>query len=327
MSDNGDPANRFREIFDRAVTHIEQSYIDRDFVRGPWPGIRSDYQKKVRKLTGEASFHQVMEDLVGKELKLSHTDFITPEKSLYIEQQESGLDIPDALRLKHTYTADYLYVKLPTFQIPLFGFAPVSELLRTCGKTRRVILDVRLQSGGSISAAGEVLGLLIGADKPFCRSRLAGWEDETDYVVVYPQPEELNHGGALDIPIVAAHRLAEWRTSLKLDFLASSAVIVLVGGRTYSCGEIFVQALKEYGRAVVMGSVSAGAVVAARDDFDCGAGYRLLLPFAELISAGGIQIEGRGVIPDVEYSFECKDTELLSEKELESIMMQAETLS
>ena len=321
MSDNQIPVHRYGEIFNRAVAHIEQSYIDRDFVRGPWPGIRRDYQKKVRKLTGgETSFHQVMEDLVGKELKLSHTEFITPEKSRYIEQQESGIDIPDALRLKHMCTTDYLYVKLPTFQIPLFGFAPVLELLRTCDETRRIILDVRLQSGGSISAAGEVLGLLIGADKPFCRSRLAGWEDETDYVVVYPQPEELNHGGALDIPIV------EWRTSLKLDFLSSSGIIILSDERNYSCGEVFVQALKENGRAVVVGRASAGAVVAARDDFDCGDGYSLLLPFAELISAGGVQLEGRGVIPDVEYSFQCKDTELLSEEELESIIEKAAML-
>lgn len=307
--------NQFIDIYTNIAQHIETAFIDRKFIEKSWSKLDSQYQEKVKKLSTEAAFHKAMNDLMSQ-LPLSHCEFITPQLALEREHLQSGSKPADSMQITNHDTSKYIYVKVPSFIIPPFSFDTLKAIfLGLIGDRRPVILDLRLNSGGAISAVGETLNVLIGANSPFIITKQAQWENESKPEVIYPQPERANRGSRLDVQLCNKYAYIQWRTSKKQEFLLKQKVIILSDKRNHSCGEVFVQALKDKERAIVVGQTSAGAVVGARDNFDCGEGYRLSLPFVTMETPEEYQLEGQGVKPDVEYKFKTPDTESLSDEE------------
>jgi C-terminal processing protease CtpA/Prc len=83
-------------------------------------------------------------------------------------------------------------------------------------------------------------------------------------------------------------------------------IVVLLDDQCYSCGEVFVQCMKEWSDATVVGKPSPGFVVTAQE-YDLSEGYRLLLPFGEMWSGKDAKIEGVGVSPHVPLDLGGKD--------------------
>lgn len=79
----------------------------------------------------------------------------------------------------------------------------------------------------------------------------------------------------------------------------SGPVAVLIGRRSRSGAEMFAAALQEQGRAVTVGSRTAGALLSSLR-YDLPDGGRLTLSEADFVTAGGRRIERVGVVPDVE---------------------------
>ena len=74
-------------------------------------------------------------------------------------------------------------------------------------------------------------------------------------------------------------------------------VAVLVDGMTGSASEVFAGGLQSLGRVRVFGEPSAGAVLPAQMDRLPNRDV-LFHAFAEFVTASGIALEGRGVMPD-----------------------------
>ncbi len=311
----------FEKIFWCACKHIESDYINREFIEKKWPDIKRKTHVLVSEIDSKTDFESVMIDLFSMHLNVSHSQFITPDLAMKIDLQDSVETAPDFLFPVSEETVDYVYLKVSSLTIPIFswtGFGPKLKILEN--DDRPIVLDFRLNAGGSASAVGELLTPFIGADLPFLYSRLATWKKRPIPEIIYPQDEEKNDGNRLDLGISLKFPHAEWRTRKVSEFTLMQKTILLVDGRNYSCGELFAQAMKEHSRCILIGGKTAGAVVGGRDDYDCGYGYRLLLPFVNMISAGGFVLEGEGVSPDVEMSFQTRDTEPLSREEIMNVL-------
>lgn len=75
-------------------------------------------------------------------------------------------------------------------------------------------------------------------------------------------------------------------------------VVVLTDGRTASAAEPLADVLKATGRATVIGQTTMGAVLTS-ERLDLPGGWRLQIPTGTYVNAAGIELEGRGVAPDV----------------------------
>jgi C-terminal processing protease CtpA/Prc len=285
-----------------------------------WPAFRDRYRPLVEAAVDAGAFAEVMERLVREALLLSHVAFYTPERARLVDERAAGADVPAFLALTWRSAPACRYVKLPSFSIPLFRRQALDRALAGLGDDRPVVLDLRLNTGGALSATGEALGALLGPDVAFARTRLQGWRAHPTPEDAWPEPEAQNEGNALDVQRVASRPHVRWRTSPAPRVAVRGPLVVLVSARTFSCGEVFAAALQDRGRALLVGARTAGAVVAARDDLDCGQGYRLCLPFADLVSEAGRPLEGCGVTPDVEREFNEPDTEPLSDRELATLV-------
>jgi len=87
-------------------------------------------------------------------------------------------------------------------------------------------------------------------------------------------------------------KTGRWRTPW------TGKLAVLISGRTASAAELFAAAIQESGRGPVVGSKSAGAVVASRH-FDLPDGGMLSIGIRSFRTAAGVTLEHSGVTPDV----------------------------
>jgi len=309
--------NKYNEIFNNACQHIEQTYIDREFIKTKWGQVKTKYIQLINNVNDDSSFHEVMGKLLREELKLSHTDFITPIKSKEIDEIVVNKNVPEYLKFVHFETEDYLYLKIPTFLIPIYSTKPIKEALdKIHSKNQKIVLDMRLNTGGSASAVGDLLSFFVESDKPYLISKLSNWQSLQRPEIVYPQPEDKNDGNALDVEICMKFPFSEWRTPLNNQEVITNKVILLIDEKGYSCGEVFAQAMKEFNRCKLVGKTTSGSVVGASDDYDCGYNYRIMLPFVTMESAKGYVIEGRGVKPDVDHNFDTSPMKPLSHKQI-----------
>jgi C-terminal processing protease CtpA/Prc len=76
-------------------------------------------------------------------------------------------------------------------------------------------------------------------------------------------------------------------------------VVILINEHSASAAEMVAAFASEYGLATLVGVKTAGRLVAA-SSFKVGFGYRVALPVAAYFSWQGKNLEGRGVLPDIE---------------------------
>ena len=309
-----------KDIFRKACTHIENAYVEKEFIAKKWPALKAHYASKVNDCRSKDEFDRLMIELLEEALPLSHCAFITPEKAAEIDKLDGGDEIPKMLQLSWKESADWLYLRLPSFTIPRFSVNKVFEILEKAKPDQYIVIDVRLNDGGSMSAVSELMGLFIGGERLICRTRLQNWQTMEHPLIVYPQPESSNQGNEADVKLAAAYAHTEWRTAHVPPSYLENNLIILVGERCYSCGELFAQSVLDYGRGWLVGAKTAGCVVGGRDDYECGHGYRLLLPFVTMLAPAGQEIEGVGVSPHVNWHFESADTEELKDEEIKAIV-------
>src|SRR5439155_21128542 len=78
-------------------------------------------------------------------------------------------------------------------------------------------------------------------------------------------------------------------------------VVLLVNEHSASAAEMVAGFASEYGLATLVGTKTAGRLVAT-SAFKVGFGYRVALPVAAYFTWQGTNLEGTGIVPDVEES-------------------------
>ncbi len=143
-------------------------------------------------------------------------------------------------------------------------------------KIEKVILDLRNNTGGYVSAAKELLSL---------------WIDE-DIILV-----QKNHGETTEVT----------KTNRGKAKLSSTPTVVLTNGSTASASEIVAGALKDYNKATILGETTFGKGV-VQTLFDLPNGSLLKITTAHWYTPQGTSVSDGGITPDIEVELTYDDT-------------------
>lgn len=149
---------------------------------------------------------------------------------------------------------------------------------------RGLVIDLRYNGGGEAEAMTEVASAFLPAGKSLGR-----FTDRSGRIQFEPHTR-------------AAMLFAP--DSIKTF---PARVVILTSERTSSAAEIFVAALKEEGRAVVVGQNTCGCVLAIRRRHILPDGGELDVSEMDYQTAGGTRLEGAGLTPDEKITLDRQD--------------------
>ena len=150
---------------------------------------------------------------------------------------------------------------------------------------KKVILDLRGNGGGYVSAAQDLLSLWIDGD-----------------TVV---KQHSRHFGDSDS-----------KSSSGKAILKDMKTVVLVNGSTASASEIVAGALQDYGKATVVGEKTYGKGV-VQQLFDLSGGSVLKVTTAEWLTPEGRSINQEGITPDVEVERSYEDINAMRDPQMD----------
>jgi carboxyl-terminal processing protease len=149
---------------------------------------------------------------------------------------------------------------------------------------RGLIIDLRNNGGGDAEAMIEIISALLPSGKSLGRFTN-------------------RHGRIQSEPHTRAAML------LSADYIKSfrAPVIVLASERTSSAAEIFIAALKEAGRATILGQNTCGCALGLRRRHTLPDGGELHISELDYHTARGTRLEGAGVAPDEKITLDPRD--------------------
>lgn len=150
---------------------------------------------------------------------------------------------------------------------------------------KKVILDLRGNGGGYVSAAADMLSL---------------WIDNDVYLV----QKSKHYGDSKSTTTAGKAALKDMKT------------IVLVNGSTASASEIVAGALQDYGKATIVGETTYGKGV-VQNLFDLSNGTSLKVTTAEWYTPKERSINLTGIKPDVEVERSYEDINAMRDPQLE----------
>ncbi len=195
-------------------------------------------------------------------------------------------------------------LSIPSFLPVYFEKKQWTAVARQLARYNRVVIDLRGNPGGSFPA-------MLRALSPFrCR------ESEIGRIWREPRSESLAPT-VLQDELSADEQLKQITSSDKVILQTfadtygrfSGAVTVLIDSNTSSVSEIFAEALVKRAHSRVWGGLSAGQVVMARwfSISALGGGdYAMSIPIAGYRAQNGFDIEGSGVLPELELHYDLE---------------------
>ncbi|HEX8178013.1 MAG TPA: S41 family peptidase [Pyrinomonadaceae bacterium] len=173
-----------------------------------------------------------------------------------------------------TRAGAYAIVAFNTFT-PQIALALTRALHTDLARARGLVLDLRDNGGGDAEAMTDIASAFLPPG-----TSLGSFTDRAGQVTAAPQTRT-----AL---LLAADEAARFRGPL----------VVLVSTRTASAAEVFVAALKERGRALLVGEATCGCVLGIRRRHTLPDGGALDLSELDYHTAAGTRLEGAGLAPD-----------------------------
>ncbi|WP_175721146.1 S41 family peptidase [Burkholderia anthina] len=183
---------------------------------------------------------------------------------------------------------DILYTRLSSFPEPAVGsYIDAVQAARRAGPpVKGVILDLRINGGGALNAAIGITALFAGRDRTAMVTLERNGTKRRRFTTNWPDYElPVMHG---QDPLAPLQADAWWRTV---------PLVVLVDGQSASAAEATAAALKDLGRARLLGMPTYGKGL-AQTGVDLIDGTRLNFTFARNLRPNGCPMDGYGVVPD-----------------------------
>ncbi|KER66085.1 peptidase S41 [Burkholderia cepacia] len=183
---------------------------------------------------------------------------------------------------------DILYTRLSSFPEPAVGdYIDTVQAARRAGPpVKGLILDLRINGGGAINAAIGIIALFAGRDRTAMVTVERGDANRRRYTTNWPDYElPVMHG---QDPLAPLQADDWWRTV---------PLVVLVDGQSASAAEATAAALKDLGRAKLLGMPTYGKGL-AQTGVDLIDGTRLNFTYARNLRPNGCPMDGYGVVPD-----------------------------
>ncbi len=202
------------------------------------------------------------------------------------------------------------YIKIDRFDDGAAALADraMAELRDTSG----LIIDVRANSGGNLSAARLASYFISGPPRVavalFSREYLERLGHPVTAAAVAAAPKV--SGAYTDKAIMAAvavhHGGAVFMTEDMGGKRYTKPVVVLIGGRTGSAAEGFAWMMHGYTKATLAGRKTAGALLSA-ETFDLPGGWKVTVPVQGVWGADGTDYRDRPVTPNVTVTWTRND--------------------
>lgn len=215
-------------------------------------------------------------------------------KNIDVVRKSFSLAIPESLKWVEPGIA---LVKIPSFDMG-YSFSRVEEIMKEAANAKMLIVDLRSNGGGA------VFNLLHFASFLFPQNTALGTFINRSSVDSYVKETK---GDTKDLQKIAEFVKFKVRTNSKSKpYLGPIAV--LINGGSGSASEILAAALMELRNAEVIGSKSAGAVLASVIT-SLPYEYQLQFPITDYVTIKGTRLEGNGVKPNVEAPFPRRPTD------------------
>lgn len=224
----------------------------------------------------------------GAEIALKLEKSSGQTKDVKVKRRAFSTAIPESVKWPQE---DVAVVKVPTFDVS-YDSKNVAKIMEEASKAKFIVLDLRSNGGGAVFnllhlssfffERGTKIGTFLG------RSTVDRYVKETN-----DESKDLS-------------KIAEWaRDKVTVGRSASSGepfkgkVAVLINGGTGSASEIVAMGLREVKNCPVIGTKSAGAVLASFIA-PLKHGFALQYPITDYVSIKGVRLEGNGIKPDIE---------------------------
>jgi carboxyl-terminal processing protease len=158
-------------------------------------------------------------------------------------------------------------------------------------KAKYLIVDLRSNGGGSTANLIHLLGLFIEPDKEI--GTFVGKGTMKDY--------EKDHTPSTDPVVIAGAATNRYKTRKEAVDPFKGKVAVLVNRGSASASEIFATGMREVRGATIVGTKSAGAVLASIFR-PLPQGFQLQYPVSDYVSIKGIRLEKNPIVPDEEVT-------------------------
>jgi carboxyl-terminal processing protease len=213
-------------------------------------------------------------------------------RTMEIERREFSTVVPESLTWVNSEVAR---LTIPSFMT--YSQANIEALMKDAAKAKSLIVDLRGNGGGVVFHLYHLLGYFLPNRQP------AGAFINRDLVNTFVKETS---GNASDIQGIAKFALDRSFPGSLVRGLPRTTntpfkgqLIVLINGGTGSASEMFAAAAKDVVKAPVIGSRSAGAVLASLM-VPLPHDYMMQYPFQDYVTVNGLRLEGNGVKPDIE---------------------------
>jgi len=183
----------------------------------------------------------------------------------------------------------------------------VNDLMTEAQTAKNLIIDLRYNGGGAVSNLQHLLGYVIPTTKPLGTFLTKSSVDD----FIAKNGEKPADWSPSDLASVAQDTLRKFRATHREEApFFTGKVAVLVNRFSGSASEIAAAALHDVLGSPVIGTKSAGAVLASII-VPATNGFMLQFPIEDYVTIKGVRLEGNGVIPDIDAAdpvFKAKET-------------------
>ena len=156
-------------------------------------------------------------------------------------------------------------------------------------KAESLIIDLRNNGGGAVSNLAHLLGLFLNEAEPV--GTFVNRRTVTSF-------QEATKEEKIDLVKIANWSDQKFKSTRPTVKRFEGKVVVLTNRGSASASEIFASAMKETGRATIIGTETRGAVLASTYGRLPG-GFELQYPVSDYVTLKGIRLEGNPWKPDI----------------------------
>lgn len=207
-------------------------------------------------------------------------------KPLEITRRSFSMAEPETIRW--VQNDQVAVVRIPSFMS--YNRGRIDTIMEEAkAKAKMIVLDLRSNGGGA------VLNLLHLSGHFFKPDEALGTFITRSMLESYKKEKNVESANLVDVAAWGTQKVRGMRLTSEPY---SGQVVVLINGGTGSAGEMMAAGLQELRGSKVIGSRSAGAVLASTV-VPVSNGFQLQYPFTDYITIKGVRLEGNGVKPDI----------------------------
>jgi C-terminal processing protease CtpA/Prc len=297
----------YREVFDSVLVHIERSFYTPDLNGVKVPALRGRYRESAGASRTDGEFLSVMRRMLG-EFRASHLEFFAIS-SVGGKSDEAGGPTEGISWRQLTPSVGYL--RIDSFENGARAVARVDSALAALNHNAAIVIDLRDNAGGSLSAAMRLGDYILPQQQPvgYFVSR-EGLTRHRVHSIDQLKPSVLPVFSGYDSDDFAREMATKGALMLVTGARAERAyrgrVVVLIDEHSFSASEALASVVKETRVATLIGRRTSGSMLSATT-LNAGGGWTLLLPVWDFRTARGVRVEGKGVEPDIEVKHENDD--------------------